>query len=268
MSNKIIDFNEHRKNKGCEPREDEVTMEQLMENLDSLPENELMSSAADYVNGHMMKLLGLMDLGKQVTELLTSIGLDPDDFTIDEESANRYLTLDDFEAAETPFNGPFFDHYTDDDAQIRVVTAFQPDDDEDTINLLMAVMKLEDGADHWQRFGDNGWEDDGPPADIFDDLDDWDDEDWDDDEDDEDDDDLPFQQEPWEDEYDESIYALYLSPQTYRALSRAGIETAERLKQMTDLELLAIDGIGAKELEIIHQAVDDEDYDEDEDAGE
>lgn len=265
MSN-IIDFNRHKQRRNGASPENDFSLDALMERLENLPDNELMNSISEYVNGRMMKQLVLTDLGRQVTEMLKSIGMNPDDFTLDEESADRFLSYGDITDDTVPFNGPYFDRY-DDDAMVRVVTAFQEDEDEESVNLLIAVLKLPDGARRWLRFDGQDWIDDGPPSDYFDDLTgDWDGEDWIDDEDDDEDE---FQQEPWEDEYDASIYSLYISPQAIRSLSRAGIETIEQLSKLTDLELLAIEGIDGKELEIIHDALDDEDLDdEDLDAGE
>ena len=263
MSNKIIDFNEHKQQRDNESMDDEFTMDALMEHLGSLPENALMGSISGFINDRMLKLLVLTDLGSKVTELLEAAGLDPDDFELDEESANRFLACDDLADTDTPFSGPFFNWIDEDDTLVRVSTVFQEDEDEETTTLMMALMRLKDGADHWEHYDGDQWLDDGPPAHFFDDSGDiWDDEDWDDDDDDWDDDPV-FEQEPWEDEYDESIYSLYLSPNAYRALSRAGIETIDRLSGLTDLELLAIEGIELKDIEIIRNALDDGTDDED-----
>lgn len=258
MSNNIIDFNEHRQSRNNAPKDIDMSLDTLMERMESLPENALMDSVAKYTSGRMFKQLVLTDVARQVSEMLQSIGLDPEHFGLDEDSADRFLADPELADPGDPLNGPFFDWY-DNRMVVRVITSFQPegDKDDDAINLIMAVIRLKDGAKRWQRWADGEWIEDSLPADFFENLDfdggfD-DDEDWDDEDDD------AFRQEPWEDEYDESIYSLYLMPQTYRALSNAGIETIERLSGLTDLELLAIDGIDAKALEVIHDALDDED---------
>lgn len=270
MSDNIIDFEAHKREHAEPLQSEDLSADNLMARLSSLPDDDLMASVSEAINDRMVRLLTLADIAAQVSKLLKSLGFDPDDFSVDEESMDRYLAQDEIPSKNRPWNGPFFDWVPDvpEDVMVRVVTTIWEDIDNPTedggvpIILQMDIYKLNEGDNRWQRYSDGEWVEDGPPADAFDfleefweslDDDDWDDEDWDDEDEDDDDD---WDEDDDDDDWDEdSILNLDLNSSTYGALAEAGIDTITRLREMSNDELLAIDGINRRSLFSIRRAL-------------
>lgn len=263
MSDNIIDFNEHKKEKEEANQTIDFSPEAMMERLASLPENGLMTSINEAVSLRMMKLLLLADIGAQATEGLKAAGFDPDDFNLDEESLDRFLSEDLAPDEVSPWNGPWFDWYTD-DATVRLATtiSFSGESGEGTpVDVTMNLLKLDDDGDCWEIFTGDGWDKDGPPADYFDDEDGFGPDDWDDDEDDEDD--WDEDDEDWDEDEDDdegedvNLFDLDLPQATFIALVKGGVENIDQLTEMSDAQLLAIDGIDARAVKRIRRELAD-----------
>ena len=245
MADNIIDFNQHKQKKQSAARaENTLSLESLMERLSTLPDNGLMVSIVDAVNDRISRLLFLTELGRQVTRMIQSAGFDPDDFALEENSLDRYLLGELDWAEDSVWNGPFFD-WDEDDFTVRLATTIrlngEPTEDSMPLQIMMHLLKLEDGDKNWQRLTDEGWVKDGPPADYFDQMELFP-EDWDDEEDDE-----------WED--NDSVFGLNINLSVWLALKKAGVTSIEALSGMTDEAILAIKGIGPKRLEEIRRAL-------------
>ena len=249
MSDNIIDFNKRKREQMEGQPMSEVSMDTLMQELTSMPRNDLMASVGQAVQEKMTRLLILTDIASKASDMLSGFGFDPDNFYLDYESLNRYLSGEMNDGEDALWNGPFFDWDADDedDTTVRVVTTMcTADDDGDdvAVHLALEIMKLGMDDETWWRFNDGEWVHDGPPADIFDHLEmldefanDWEDEDGEDDEDD------------WYDDDDEnSIYMYDFGPTALKALTLAGIDTVDQLKALPESKLAAIPGIDAKNL--------------------
>ena len=241
MADNIIDFNQHRQKKraGVLP-DNTISLESLMEHLATLPDNGLMASVTEAVSDRMSRLLFLTELGRHATGMLQSSGFNPDDFTLEENSLNRYLLgAIDWEE-DSLWNGPFFD-WDEDDFTVRLATTIrlmgEPTEDSMPLQITMHLLKLDAGDGNWQRLTDDGWVKDGPPADYFDQMGPFP-EDWDD-----------------EEEDDDSIFGLDIDLSVWSALEKAGVISVEALSGMTDEQLLAIRGIGPKKREQIRRAL-------------
>ena len=266
MSDNIIDFDDIKRRHSEKTEADASIPREWMEQLEGMPDNAMMTGLARIFSDKMLRLMMLTNIGAQVTDLLTSLGFDPDNFSADDLSVNRYLTL----SANEPqgiWNGPYFDWETE-GATVRVATTLRREEDGDeegTLNLMIDILKLNEDDENWQRYTeDQGWVDQGPPADLFDYIevfwetagpDAWADvdEDWDDDDDEDEDWD-----EGWDEADDDDIITLNINGKVYHSLLDAGIERISQLQEMSDEALLKIDGIGKKELFIIRKALADE----------
>lgn len=248
MSDNIIDFNKRRRERMESQPVSEVSMEALLKGLASAPRNDLMADVAQSVHDKITRLLILTDIASKASDLLSAFGFDPNNFYLEEDSLNRYLSGEMDEGERALWNGPFFDWNADDDrdTRVRVVSTIrvtEEDENDTSIQLGLEIFKLGRGDENWQRFVDGEWLEDGPPADIFDDLErlDLDEDDWDD-EDVEDEDDW------YEDDDENSIYMYDFGNAALKALTLAGIDTVDQLKAMSDAEMAAIPGLDAKNL--------------------
>ena len=70
---------------------------------------------------------------------------------------------------------------------------------------------------------------------------------------------VPEMYEDDDEDWENSIESLMVTPGIIAALGRTGIETIDQLAEMTEKEVLAIKGIGKKALEDIKDALDFED---------
>jgi hypothetical protein len=266
MSDNIIDFSKRRREHMQQQPMSEVSMETLLQGLTSAPRNDLMADVASSVREKMTRLLIMTDIASKASEMLAAYGFDPNNFYLEPESMERYLSGEMDEGEDALWNGPFFDWDADDekDTTVRVLSTIHTvDEDEDgedvSIQLCLELFKLGKDDEVWSRFVDGEWLQDGPPADIFDTLGYEDFTDWDEVEDD--DDDAP-DGEPrgdvdwdWDDDDMNSIYMYDFSPAAMKALTLAGIETVDSLKAMSDAQLAAIPGLSEKDVKRIKKVL-------------
>ena len=262
MSDNIIDFSKRRRERIESQPVSEVSMEALLQGLASAPRNNLMADVARSVHDKITRLLILTDIAAKASDLLSAYGFDPNNFYLEDESLNRYLSGEMDEGERALWNGPFFDWDADDDydTTVRVVSTIRvtaEDENDTSIQLGLEIFKLGEDDDNWQRFADGEWVDDGPPAGMFDDPDalGFDEDDWEDG-DGEDEDDW------YEDDDENSIYMYDFGNTALKALTLAGIDTVDQLKAMSDAEMAAIPGLDAKNLARIKKVLS---YDDDED---
>ena len=261
MSDNIIDFNKHRRERIENQPMSEVSLESLMKGLMSAPRNGLMAGVVQSVQEKMTRLLIMTDIASKASDLLSSYGFDPDNFYPEAESVNRYLSgeMDDGERAL--WNGPFFDWDADDtyNTTVRLVTTIrttEENEDDTAIQLALELFKLGSGDRVWSRFADGEWVEDGPPAWIFDELDaDFGADGASPDDDDEEDGDDWFANED-----QNSIYMYAFPNAAMKALTLAGIDTVDQLKAMSDEQLAAIPGLSEKDAKRVRRvlSVDDE----------
>lgn len=265
MSDNIIDFNQRKREKDEAARENnDFSPEAMMSHLSELPENELMDSVTEAISTRMMRMLFLTDIGGKASEALKGIGFDPDNFCVDEESLDRYLATPFVTGEDDPqWNGPWFDWDAEDGSTVRLVTTIQvaePSMEEgQPVSVSMNLLRLEEDADRWTVFTGDDWVE-GPPADFFDFIDEWDGDtdDWDDEDDgDWDEDDGDWDEDEWTDADETSVCALVLRPTILAALVRAGIETFDQLRSADDARLLAIPGFDQNTLRRVREALDD-----------
>ena len=261
MSN-IIDFNKRRRERMQQQPMNEVSMEALLQGLASAPQNDLMADVANSVREKITRLLIMTDIASKASEMLAAYGFDPNNFYLEPDSMERYLSGEMDEGEDALWNGPFFDWDADDenDTTVRVLSTIHTTDENEndvSIQLAMELFKLGENDEVWSRFNNGEWIEDGPPADIFDELNlgefDEDEEDWNGAEDEED----------WEDDDDpNSIYMYDFSNAAMKALTLAGIDTVDPLKAMTDEQLSAIPGLSEKDVKRIRKVLSYEDEDE------
>ena len=274
MSDNIIDFNELKHQKEASSAEHEISPQDLAEHLASLPENDMMNSVIQATGRRTFRMLMLTDIAAQVSQLLESLGFDPDNFSVDDESVDRFICGDADYNADMPWNGPYFIWDATDETLVQAVTTVQqgePDRQGVPVHMLIDILKLDDDADKWARFIDGEWKQDGPPAATFDDIEFFweclhdlqDEEEWGDDEDDEDDvDEDDDDEEDTDDEVEEEdvdIVELDLTPELFQILNKAGIETVSQLENMSNKDLMALEGIDRMGLFQIKKAL--RDYD-------
>ena len=261
MSDNIIDFSKRRREHMQSQPVSEVSMETLLQGLTSVPRNDLMASVSQSIQEKITRLLILTDIASKTSDLLTAYGFDPNNFYLDDASLDRYLSGIMDEGAKALWNGPFFDWDADDsrNSTVRVVTTIrtiEEDSNDVSIQLAMELFKLGENGKAWSRFSDGEWIEDGPPADIFDELyladSDEADEPWD----------GPQDEEDWEDDDNpRSIYMYDFSNAAMKALTLAGIDTVDPLKAMSDEQLAAIPGLSEKDAKRIRKVLSYEDED-------
>ncbi len=257
MSNNIIDFNKRRREHMRQQPMSEVSMETLLKGLTSAPRNDLMADVASSVREKITRLLIMTDIASKASEMLAAYGFDPNNFYLEPDSMERYLSGAMDEGEDALWNGPFFDWDADDekDTTVRVLSTIQTTDedgDDISIQLALELFKLGRGDKVWSRFNDGEWVQDGPPADLFDmpGFSDYDPDD-EDDEDDEDGEDEDHWDEWYANEDPRSIYMFDFSNASLKALTLAGIDNVDQLKAMTDAQLAAIPGMTEKDLKRI-----------------
>ena len=260
MSDNIIDFTKRRREQMEKQPVSEVSMETLMQGLASMPRNDLMASVTQSVQLKMTRLLILTDIAAKASDMLSAYSFDPNNFYLNEESLDRYLSGEMGEGPDALWNGPFFDWDADDsrDTTVRVLSTIrntEEDGDDVSIQLALELFKLGRDDKAWSRFIDGEWVQDGPPADIFDNLGyedfDGEDGDWD-----------GAEEEDWEPDDDNSIYMYDFGHAALKALTLAGIENVDQLKAMSDAQMAAIPGLGEKDLARIRKILsyDDESF--------
>ena len=264
MSDNIIDFNKRRREHMQQQPMSEVSLEALLSELTSAPKNDLMADVVNSVHEKITRLLIMTDIASKASEMLAAYGFDPNNFYLESESMERYLSGEMDEGEDALWNGPFFDWDADDenDTTVRVLSTIRTTDeneDDVSVQLALELFKLGRGDKVWSRFNDGEWIQDGPPADLFD-MPDFSDFDADDD-DDADGEDEDRWDEWYANEDPRSIYMYDFSNASLKALTLAGIDNVDQIKAMTDAQLSAIPGITEKDLKRIRTVLsyDDED---------
>lgn len=249
MSDNIIDFNKRRRARMQQQPMSEVPMEALLMGLASTPKNDLMADVASSVREKITRLLIMTDIASKASEMLAAYGFDPNNFCLEPDSMDRYLSGGMDEGEDALWNGPFFDWDVDDerDTTVRVLSTIHTNDEnEDDISIQLGLELFKLGRDDkvWSRFNDGEWIQDGPPADLFD-MPDFSDFDADDGDDEDDGDEWYANEDP------RSIYMYDFSNASLKALTLAGIDSVDQIKAMTDAQLSAIPGITDKDLKRI-----------------
>ena len=260
MSDNIIDFNKRRRELIKEQPVSEVSMETLMKGLTAAPKNSLMANVIQSVQEKLTRLLIFTDIASKTSDMLSTLGFDPNNFYPEYESMNRFLSGEMDEGDDALWNGPFFDWDADDEnnTTVRVVTTIrttEENDDDVSIQLAMELFKLGEKDKAWSRYVGSEWVQDGPPADIFDDPDFMDFYERDGEE-------VEIEEEDWyADEDPNSIYMYDFSNASLKALTLAGIDTVDQLKAMSDEQMAAIPGLSEKDMARIKKVLsyDDED---------
>lgn len=253
MSDNIIDFNKRRREHMQQQPMSEVSLETLLKGLTTVPQNDLMADVAASVREKITRLLIMTDIASKASEMLAAYGFDPNNFYLEPDSMERYLSGKMDEGEDALWNGPFFDWDANDekDTTVRVLSTIRSTDedgDRDDVSIQLALELYKLGRDDkvWSRFNDGEWIQDGPPADLFD-MPDFSDFDMDDD-DDEDGEDEDHWDEWYANEDPRSIYMFDFSNASLKALTLAGIDTVDQLKAMSDAQLAAIPGMTEKDL--------------------
>lgn len=232
MSNNIIDFNDLKKNTGL-PDAD----------FPDLPSfNEAKNIAADRI----FRSVIILQLTAFAMEAAKRAGLDQSKFHINDDSVLRFYDSNDLKEDNDTFNGIWFD-WEDGDVQYRIATSVEADPEEQTVQVDVAVVRLNPGDEDWEIFDGEKWAPEGPPSDYFEWLLDDEDEDWDDD-------DGFYVGDGWDDdeeidpEDEDSLWAVGISPRSITALEKAGIGTVADLIKLSIPEARKIKGIGDKSL--------------------
>ena len=139
MSN-IIDFNKRRRERMQQQPMNEVSMEALLQGLASAPQNDLMADVANSVREKITRLLIMTDIASKASEMLAAYGFDPNNFYLEPDSMERYLSGEMDEGEDALWNGPFFD-WDEDDFTVRLAT---------TIRLMGEP--TEDSMPEWEWF--------------------------------------------------------------------------------------------------------------------
>ena len=253
MSDNIIDFNKRRREQMQQQPMSEVSLEALLNGLTSAPQNKLMADVVNSVREKLTRLLIMTDIASKASEMLAAYGFDPNNFYLEPDSMERYLSGAMDEGDDVLWNGPFFDWDADDenDTTVRVLSTIRATDEGEgdvSVQLALELFKLGRDDKVWSRFNDGEWIQDGPPADLFD-MPDF--SDFDDDDDDADGEDEDNWDEWYANEDPRSIYMYDFSNASLKALTLAGIENVDQIKAMTDAQLSAIPGITEKDLKRI-----------------
>ena len=110
---------------------------------------------------------------------------------------------------------------------IRVATSVVFEDDQPCPSLV-DILRIGPDDDHWEILDEGEWNDDGPPAEFFEYLE----EAWEDNED------APVEE--WAD--DRTIAQLSISVETYNKLDEAGLETIDEVAELKEKTLRVILG--------------------------
>lgn len=223
----------------------------LEDMLQNLPKNRLSLKCNGLMWDTLTRILGYMQITGAANQTIADAGMNPNDFFPDEASYHRFLQLtsdDCVEATEemdldpgTLWNWPRYEWYPQPGAIVRLATTVLFNQGR-LSGLFIDLMKIGEDDDEWTVWKDGEWVE-GPPAEIFDVIDERremgffdDDEEW-----------------------ENSIDSMMLSPAVITALHSAGIFTIDELREMTDEELLQIRGIGKARVAEIREALEYED---------
>lgn len=226
MSDNIIDFKDYVQN--C----------LVHEALPNLPDIPIIQEASSIFGDKMLRLLLLGQLCLEANDSIIAAGFDPIDFHIDDKSVDRFMITDHLDDDDAMFNGVFFDWLTEQGTLIRVATSVVFEDGQPCPSLV-DILRIGPDDDHWEILDEGEWDDDGPPAEFFE-----------------------FLEEAWEDDSDSSeeecaddrtIAQLDISVETYNKLDEAGLDTIDDVAELKEKTLRVI--LGEKDFEEVRDAL-------------
>ena len=225
MSNNIIDFRDYVQNR------------LVHEALPDLPDIPIIQEATSIFGDKMLRLLLLGQLCMEANDAIIAAGFDPVDFHIDDRSVDRFMITDHLNDDDAMFNGVFFDWLTEQGILIRVATSLIFDEGQPCPSII-DILRIGPDDDHWEILDEGEWDDDGPPAEFFE-----------------------YLEEAWEDggddatEYDNdrTIAQLDISVETYNVLDEAGIDTMDELAELKEKTLRML--LGDRGLDEIKEAL-------------
>ena len=199
----------------------------IHEALPELPDIPIIQEASSIFGDKILRLLLLGQLCLEANDAIISAGFDPVDFHIDDKSVDRFFTTDHLDDDDAMFNGVFFDWLTEQGTLIRVATSVVFEDGQPCPSLV-DILRIGPDDDHWEILDEGEWDDDGPPAEFFEFLE----EAWEDDSD------------SSEEEYDDdrTIAQLDISVETYNKLDEAGLDTIDEVAELKEKTLRVILG--------------------------
>lgn len=225
MSNNIIDFRDYVQNR------------LVHEALPDLPDIPIIQEATSIFGDKMLRLILLGQLCLEANDAIIAAGFDPVDFHIDDKSVDRFMITNHLNDDDAMFNGVFFDWLTEQGILIRVATSLVFDEGQPCPSII-DILRIGPDDDHWEILDEGEWDDDGPPAEFFE-----------------------YLEEAWEDsgndatEYDNdrTIAQLDISVETYNVLDEAGIDTMDELAELKEKTVRML--VGDRGLEEIKEAL-------------
>ncbi len=203
-----------------------------------------MAEAAQLVSELTGRAVLYSTIAASVSNVITSAGLNPDNFELDNDSFGRLLRLEitdgdaDLNDHENLWNGPWY-NWKGGETEYRVATTVITSS-QDVGTLGIDLLRITEDDSYWQMYNEGKWYE-GPPADVFDFLEAEREDMWDDGDDD--------------DEWESAIDSMLLSPGTMAVLHEAGIHAIDDLREMTNNQLLRIKGIGKARVAEIRDAL-------------
>ena len=225
MSNNIIDFRDYVQNR------------LVHEALPDLPDIPIIQEATSIFGDKMLRLILLGQLCLEANDAIIAAGFDPVDFHIDDKSVDRFMITNHLNDDDAMFNGVFFDWLTEQGILIRVATSLVFDEGQPCPSII-DILRIGPDDDHWEILDEGEWDDDGPPAEFFE-----------------------YLEEAWEDsgndatEYDNdrTIAQLDISVETYNVLDEAGIDTMDELAELKEKTVRML--VGDRGLDEIKEAL-------------
>lgn len=201
------------------------------EALPDLPGVPMVTEASEIFGDRLFRLVLLGRMCTEANDAIIEAGFDPVDFHIDPRSVDRFMATDHLRDENAMFNGVFFDWLTEQGTLIRAAMTLVFEGDE-LAPSIVDILRIGPEDDHWEILDEGEWDDDGPPAELFD-----------------------FLEEAWaedsgeEDEWteDHSLAQLDISVETYNALDQAGIESLDELAELKAQTVQALVGEDALE---------------------
>ena len=195
----------------------------IHEALPELPGIPIVEEASSIFGDKIMRLLLLGQLCMEANDAIVSAGFDPVDFHIDGKSVDRFLTTDHLDDEDAMFNGVFFDWVTEQGLLIRIATSTVFEDGQPRPSLV-DILRIGPDDDHWEILDEGEWDDDGPPVEFFEFLE----EAWENDS-------LSFEEDASDE--DHTIAQLNISVDTYNRLDAAGLDTLDEVAALKEKTL-------------------------------
>lgn len=172
MSN-IIDFNSYKRSRDPEllhPQGEAETLHALdnafLDYIQAFPSSSLMDDIHNRVANQLQRLESLETISARVSETIAKTGFDPNNFRIDEAHFHAFLMRDIQTVSDELsewivdpdiyWNGPYYD-WQQGDTLIRAATTILRHEDGD-VELLIDLVKMEPGSQHWLMWKDGKWE--------------------------------------------------------------------------------------------------------------